>query len=175
MRGVYLQEVEVSRLKDAQPINDVALPRSLARFSFRILSLFLYGIYYHVLWTRRKYDCDSKIDLLFSFSDLLLSYLPFFSLFQIGPVLQNSEKVQTLLKTRWEARILAWIFMKLYSLVFMGYSLVSFVLLSYPRYNQVYASLYYFGHVFFLSYPLLAPYIKRLIDQKPERQRSHQE
>jgi len=96
-------------------------------------------------------------------------------LFQIGPILKNSEKVQTLLKTRWEARILAWIFMKLYTFVFMGYSLVSFVLLSYPRYNQVYASLYYCGHVIFLSYPLLAPYIKRLIDQKHKHQRSHQE
>ncbi|KAL0117830.1 hypothetical protein PUN28_008904 [Cardiocondyla obscurior] len=94
----------------------------------------------------------------------------------IAPVLQNSETVQTLLKTRWEARMLAWIFLKLYTFVFMGYCLLSFVLLSFSRYNQVYASLYYCGHVFFLSYPLLAPYLKRLLlGQRPERQRSHQE
>ncbi|XP_020281178.1 lysophospholipid acyltransferase 5 [Pseudomyrmex gracilis] len=94
----------------------------------------------------------------------------------IAPALQNSEKVQTLMKTRWEARLLSWIFLKLYTLVFMGYSLVSFIYLSYPRYSQVYASVYYCGHVFFLSYPLLAPYIKRwLIGQRHERQRSHQE
>ena len=101
---------------------------------------------------------------------ILIFYVIYFS--QIGPVLKNSEIVQTTLKIRWEARVLAWIFLKLYTFVFMGYSLVSFVLLSYPRYNQVYASMYYCGHVFFLSYPLLAPYIKRLLLQ---RQRSHQE
>ncbi|XP_050446775.1 lysophospholipid acyltransferase 5 [Cataglyphis hispanica] len=93
----------------------------------------------------------------------------------IGSALQNSEKVQTLLKTRWEARLLAWIFLKLYTFVFMGYCLVSFILLSYPRYNEIYANLYYFGHVFFFSYPLFAPYIKRLINQRHEHQRSHQE
>lgn len=173
MRGVYLQEAEVSGLKDAQPTNDIALPRPLARFSFRILSLFLHGISYHVPWTRRKYRSrfikNLSIIWLFRFTSCFLS------LFQIGPALQNSEKVQTLLKTRWEARLLAWIFLKLYTFVFMGYCLVSFVLLSYPRYNQVYANLYYCGHVFFLSYPLLAPYIKRLIGQRHERQRSHQE
>ncbi|XP_029170984.1 lysophospholipid acyltransferase 5 [Nylanderia fulva] len=91
------------------------------------------------------------------------------------PMLQNSEKVQTLLKTRWEARILAWIFLKLYTFVFMGYCLISFVLLSYSRYNQVYASIYYCGHVFFLFSALLAPYIKRLLCERNERERSHQE
>lgn len=120
------------------------------------------------------YDRDSsKFNRLFIRLFRLTSR--FLSLFQIGPALQNSEKVQTLLKTRWEARILAWIFLKLYTFVFMGYCLLSFVLLSYSRYNQVYASVYYCGHVFFLSYPFLAPYIKRLIGQKHERQRSHQE
>lgn len=93
----------------------------------------------------------------------------------IGPVLRNSEKVQTMLKTRWEARLLAWIFLKLYTFVFMGYSLVPFVLLSFSRYNQVYGSVYYCGHVFFLSYPLLAPFIKRLLDHRHERQRLHEE
>lgn len=93
----------------------------------------------------------------------------------IGPVLQNSEKVQTMLKTRWEARLLTCIFLRLYTFFFMGYALVSFVLLSYSRYNQVYASLYYCGHIFFLSYPLLAPFIKRLIGQRRESQRLHEE
>lgn len=93
----------------------------------------------------------------------------------LGPILKNSEKVQTLLKTRWEARILAWIFLKLYTFVFMGYCLLSFVLLSYSRYNQVYTSMYYCGHIFFISYLLFSPYIKRLIRQRHECQRSHQE
>ncbi|XP_011146541.1 lysophospholipid acyltransferase 5 [Harpegnathos saltator] len=93
----------------------------------------------------------------------------------IGPVLKNSEKVQTMLKTRWEARVLAFIFLKLYTFVVMGYVLLAFVLLSYPRYNQVHASLYYYGHVLFFSYPLFAPFIKRLLGPRHERQRPHEE
>lgn len=64
MRGVYLQEAEVSRLKNKQPINDIVFPRSLARFSFRILSLFLHGIYHHVLWTRCKYTIAIRQKLI---------------------------------------------------------------------------------------------------------------
>lgn len=175
MRGIYLQETEVPRLKDIQPNNDIALPLSLARFSLRILSLFLHGIYNHVLRTRRKYMIHrDSLKFNSSIYSASLTHFPF-SFFQLGPILKNSEKVQTLLKTRWEARILAWIFLKLYTFVFMGYCLLSFVLLSYSRYNQVYTSMYYCGHIFFISYLLFSPYIKRLIRQRHECQRSHQE
>lgn len=55
VRGVHIQEAEVSRFKNLQSTNDAALPCPLARFSLWILSLFLHGIYRVVLWTRRKY------------------------------------------------------------------------------------------------------------------------
>lgn len=175
MRGVHLQKIKVSRFKNIQSNNDATLPCSLAWFSLRILSLFLHGIYHNVLRTRCKYAFCEPVNretrLIASF-ELISDSL---SSFQLGPSLKNSEKVQTLLKTRWEARLLAWIFLKLYSFVFMGYALVSFVFLSFSRYNQVYSSVYYCGHVLFLSYPFLAPYIKRMIGQKHNRQQSHQE
>ncbi|KAG7208328.1 hypothetical protein KM043_014564 [Ampulex compressa] len=94
----------------------------------------------------------------------------------IGAVLEKNQKLQELLKERLELRILCWVVMKAYTFVFMGYCLVSFVLLSYPRYNRVYGSLHYCGHVFFLSYPLVAPLIKRLIGRKRREQpRDHEE
>ncbi|XP_069703980.1 lysophospholipid acyltransferase 5 [Periplaneta americana] len=71
-------------------------------------------------------------------------------------------------------RPLTWLFLKLYTFVFMGYCLVPFVLLSYQRWNQVYMSVYYIGHFVFFLWPLYAPLVNKLLKQwKPRR--SHQE
>ncbi|XP_051164002.1 lysophospholipid acyltransferase 5 [Leptopilina boulardi] len=89
------------------------------------------------------------------------------------PVLKKHEQLQLLVKENFVARFAFWILLKVYTLIFMGYAIVPFVYLSYPKYMQVYGSIYYCGHVIFFSYPLLAPFIKKAIRQS--RPRSHQE
>jgi len=55
---------------------------------------------------------------------------------------------------------------KWFTLQFLGYALVSFCLLSLPRWSAVYASVYYVGHVIFFSWMLLAPIINFLFRSK---------
>lgn len=91
----------------------------------------------------------------------------------IVPALKKHEQLQLLLEQNVVARFAIWILLKVYTLIFMGYAIVPFVYLSYPKYMQVYSSVYYCGHVIFFSYPLIAPFIKKAI--RPSRSRSHQE
>jgi len=46
---------------------------------------------------------------------------------------------------------------KWFTLQFLGYALVSFCLLSWPRWSAVYASVYYVGHIIFFSWLLVGP------------------
>ncbi|XP_015604805.1 lysophospholipid acyltransferase 5 [Cephus cinctus] len=80
----------------------------------------------------------------------------------ITPYLEKNQKIQKFMEYL-PARILIWLHLKLYTLVFMGYSLIPFVFLSVEKYTRSYASVYYVGHIIFLTYPLVAPYIKRLL------------
>ncbi|XP_066594528.1 lysophospholipid acyltransferase 5 [Prorops nasuta] len=91
------------------------------------------------------------------------------------PVLQKCEEWQKLKTESVLVRIAIWITLKVYVLVFMGYALIPFVYLSYPSYTQVFASVYYCGHIVFLGYPLLAPFLKRLILKPKRPSRQHQE
>ncbi|XP_076183758.1 lysophosphatidylcholine acyltransferase 3 protein nessy isoform X2 [Ptiloglossa arizonensis] len=84
-------------------------------------------------------------------------------------ILEKQEKLQRLLKTHSELRILFWIFTMIYTYVFMGYSLVCFILLSYPRYHQVYSSVFYCGHVIYLSYPVISIIIKKFLLKKSSK------
>ncbi|XP_001604606.2 lysophospholipid acyltransferase 5 [Nasonia vitripennis] len=101
-------------------------------------------------------------------------YLCFFQEFiimyfekDIKPVLTKNQKLQGLVNGNFLSRTLLWSVLKVYTFVFMGYSLIPFVLLSYSRYMKVYKSFYFMGHVIFLSYPLIAPFIKKQL--KPRR------
>lgn len=85
----------------------------------------------------------------------------FFLFLQLKPVLTKNEKLRSLVNGSFLFRILIWSVLKVYTFVFMGYSLIPFVLLSYSRYMKVYKSFYFMGHVIFLSYPLIAPFIKK--------------
>ncbi|XP_043279250.1 lysophospholipid acyltransferase 5 isoform X2 [Venturia canescens] len=94
----------------------------------------------------------------------------------IGPVLMRHEKLQKCLKENLALRVLVWVILKMYTFVFMGYALIPFVLMSSSRYIPVFGSIYYCGHVLFLSYPLVAPFIKRTLKASVEsRSRAHQE
>ncbi|XP_034171298.2 lysophosphatidylcholine acyltransferase 3 protein nessy [Osmia lignaria lignaria] len=85
-------------------------------------------------------------------------------------ILERNEKVQNLVKSHPEIRIAFAIFTFIYTSMFMGYSLVPFILLSYTRYHQVYSSIYYSGHIIYLSYPFVSILLKKfLIKRKPKK------
>ncbi|XP_058792721.1 lysophospholipid acyltransferase 5 [Phymastichus coffea] len=107
-------------------------------------------------------------------------YLCFFQEFivmymekDMKPVLLKNARLQKAVRSSFLARALIWILLKIYTFVFMGYSLIPFVLLSYSRYIKVYKSVYFIGHVTFLSYPLVAPFVKKAL--RPKREREHTE
>ncbi|XP_050493536.1 lysophospholipid acyltransferase 5 isoform X3 [Bombus huntii] len=78
----------------------------------------------------------------------------------LSQILKRQQKLQSLLNSRPELQILTWILMHMYTFIFMGYCLVCFTFLSYPRYHQVYFSIYYCGHIIYLSYPLISLLVK---------------
>ncbi|XP_046432048.1 lysophospholipid acyltransferase 5 [Neodiprion fabricii] len=90
----------------------------------------------------------------------------------IGPVLNSNKKLQAYLSNPIIA-VLVWFVMKIYTFVFMGYALIPFVLLKHSKYLQVFATFHFLGHILFMGYPLIAPFLKSLI--RENRQRSHNE
>ncbi|KAM8826283.1 lysophospholipid acyltransferase 5 isoform 1-T1 [Synchiropus picturatus] len=58
---------------------------------------------------------------------------------------------------------------------FMGYSLVPFCLFTYDKWLQVYSSVYFCGHVFFLLAFLAMPYLRRMLVPRKERSQKKQE
>ncbi|XP_076233949.1 lysophosphatidylcholine acyltransferase 3 protein nessy [Calliopsis andreniformis] len=81
-------------------------------------------------------------------------------------ILERMEKLQNLLKANFELRVLVWVLTKIYTFTFMGYCVVSFIFLSYSRYHAVYSSLYYSGHIIYLSYPLVSILLKKFLIKK---------
>jgi len=49
-------------------------------------------------------------------------------------------------------RHILWVLRKLYVVVFMGYCLIPFVLLSYTRWTAAFSNVYWVGHIFFLPW-----------------------
>ncbi|KAK0175353.1 hypothetical protein PV327_009107 [Microctonus hyperodae] len=92
----------------------------------------------------------------------------------IAPALLKNNQLQMTINS-FPSNILVWFVMKLYTLVFMGYSFCPFILLSYTRYVGVYSSVYWIGHLVFFSYPLIAPFIKPIIRGKNNSQRLHRD
>ena len=105
---------------------------------------------------------------IFTVEDIIINDFIFL---QLKPVLTKHEGLQKLIKESFLFRALIWIILKVYTFVFMGYSLIPFVLLSYSRYMKVYKSMYFIGHVIFFPYPLVAPYIKKAL--RPRREPQH--
>ncbi|XP_012278101.1 lysophospholipid acyltransferase 5 [Orussus abietinus] len=98
----------------------------------------------------------------------LMEFIVIYSEKGVETQLAKNEALQAALENP-IFRLATWVLLKIYTLVFMGYSLIPFVLLSYDRYLPVYASVYYCGHIFFLSYPVLAPLINPLLRGKPSK------
>lgn len=81
----------------------------------------------------------------------------------------KQEKLQSLLKSHPALQILTRILMMMHTFIFMGYSLICFIFLSYPRYHHVYSSVYYCGHIIYLSYPFISILIKKFFFKKRPR------
>nr|XP_053646763.1 LOW QUALITY PROTEIN: lysophospholipid acyltransferase 5-like [Cherax quadricarinatus] len=60
-------------------------------------------------------------------------------------------------------KYIKFVVLKLYVIIFMGYSLGPFALLKLHRWWNLYVSLYFSGHVVFACWPLYAPVVKALI------------
>ncbi|CAL7949229.1 unnamed protein product [Xylocopa violacea] len=88
-------------------------------------------------------------------------------------ILEKHQKLLKLLEKHPQLQILCNIFLKIYTFIFMGYSLVPFILLSYRRYHQVYSSVYYCGHIIYLSYPFISILIKKFLFKKNAPRRSN--
>ncbi|XP_076651718.1 lysophosphatidylcholine acyltransferase 3 protein nessy isoform X1 [Halictus rubicundus] len=82
-------------------------------------------------------------------------------------IFEKQEKLQSIMKAHVELRMLFAVVSFVYTFIFMGYSVVCFHLLSFPRYNQVYSSIYYCGHIIYLTYPLVSILIKKTLLKKP--------
>ncbi|XP_057322360.1 lysophospholipid acyltransferase 5 [Microplitis mediator] len=96
-------------------------------------------------------------------------YVTFFNEFiimyfekDVASALVKNDRLQAALKNPL-AKIPVWIVLKLYTLIFMGYATAPFLLLSYTRYIKIYTSVYFTGHFIFLSYPIVAPFIKPML------------
>ncbi|XP_028984858.1 lysophospholipid acyltransferase 5 isoform X1 [Betta splendens] len=59
--------------------------------------------------------------------------------------------------------------------LFMGYSLVPFCLFAYDRWLKVYSSIYFCGHVFFLTAFLIMPYLRKALVHKKEHSQKKEE
>ncbi|XP_076292822.1 lysophosphatidylcholine acyltransferase 3 protein nessy isoform X2 [Lasioglossum baleicum] len=81
-------------------------------------------------------------------------------------IFEKQEKLQSWMKAHIELRMLFAAVTFVYTFVFMGYSVVCFHLLSFSRYNQVYSSIYYCGHIIYLTYPLVSILIKKMLLKK---------
>ncbi|KAK7867424.1 hypothetical protein R5R35_003848 [Gryllus longicercus] len=80
----------------------------------------------------------------------------------LEPKLINNRTVKKFLE---DPKIVpfVWVILKLYTLVFMGYCLVPFALLSFAKWWQVYKSVYFIGHLFFGLWPLYGRFVKRFL------------
>ncbi|XP_076749797.1 lysophosphatidylcholine acyltransferase 3 protein nessy [Xylocopa sonorina] len=84
----------------------------------------------------------------------------------ITQILEKHKKLLKLLENHPLLQFLCRTFLKIYTFTFMGYSLIPFILLSYPRYHQLYSSVYYCGHMIYLSYPFVSILLKKFLFKK---------
>ncbi|KZC11643.1 Lysophospholipid acyltransferase 5, partial [Dufourea novaeangliae] len=95
-----------------------------------------------------------------------LEFLIMYAERDLTQILERQEKLQILLKRHPELEFIFSIITLIYTFIFMGYSVVCFHLLSYPRYHQVYLSIYYCGHVIYLCYPIVSILMRNYLLKK---------
>ncbi|XP_039287249.1 lysophospholipid acyltransferase 5 [Nilaparvata lugens] len=83
----------------------------------------------------------------------------------LQPILQRNGVVLEFLRKP-GMKQLTWLALKVYTLVFMGYCMAPFVLLSYHKWWQVHKSFYFMGHILWMPWYLYRPIVKKLLPPK---------
>lgn len=80
----------------------------------------------------------------------------------MAPVFMKSEKFQKFSETV-AGQILIWITLKLYTIIGMGWCVAPLALLGYNRWWPLYRSLWFFGYILWLPWPIYKPILKQLL------------
>lgn len=78
------------------------------------------------------------------------------------PVFSRSEKFQAFASTAYGS-LLIWITLKLYTIVGMGWCLAPLAMLSAAKWWTFYQSLWFFGFILWLPWPIYKPLLKQLL------------
>lgn len=78
------------------------------------------------------------------------------------PVFTRSEKFKQFSET-FIGNVIIWITLKLYTIVGMGWCLAPLAMLSYTKWWTVYRSLWFFGFILWLPWPIYKPLLKQLL------------
>lgn len=87
----------------------------------------------------------------------------------MAPVFARSEKFQKFSQT-FVGQALIWITLKLYTIIGMGWCVAPLALLGFNRWWTLYCSLWFFGYILWLPWPIYKPLLKQLLGSKrPEK------
>lgn len=144
----------------------------MARFPFRLLCLLWTRICCHHLWTWGMWKHHLFQFAFNSWYFMIQKNVILISdncVLQMAPVFDNSEKFQNFAKSL-PGQIIIFIVLKLYTVLGMGFCFSPLVLLSFHRYWTLHRSLWFFGYILWLPWPIYKPLLKNLLGSKrPER------
>lgn len=86
-------------------------------------------------------------------------------LLQMEPVFARSDKFQNFAKTS-IGQLIIFILLKLYTFIGMGFCFSPLVLLSFSRWWALHRSLWFYGYLLWLPWPLYKPLLKQLLGTK---------
>ncbi|XP_031848228.1 lysophosphatidylcholine acyltransferase 3 protein nessy [Nomia melanderi] len=125
----------------------------------------LYSQFFTLLFLALWHGFHSGYYLCFLFEFLIM-----YAERDVTDILNKQEKLQSFMKAHPELRILFAIVTAVYTVIFMGYSMTCFILLSHTRYNAVYSSVYYCGHIMYMSYPIVSILLKKFfLKRRPKK------
>lgn len=120
--------------------------------------MFIFWLYLRV-WPIRS--CYFKFDALICYCSPCT--------FQMEPVFTRSDKFQWFANTT-IGGILIWIALKLYTIIGMGWCLAPLALLSWTKWVIFYKSLWFFGFLLWLPWPIYKPILKLLLGSSKKTQ-----
>lgn len=88
---------------------------------------------------------------------------------QMAPVFDNSVKFQSFAKTV-PGQVIIWLVLKAYTVFGMGFCFSPLVLLSFDKWWTLHSSMWYYGYILWLPWPLYKPLLINLLgSKKPQR------
>lgn len=98
-------------------------------------------------------------------------FLFYVDLLQMEPVFTRSEKFSNFAKTMY-GQVLIWIALKLYTFIGMGFCFGPLVLLSFGKWWALHRSVWFFGYILWLPWPIYKPLLKQLLGTKKAERHS---